>query len=86
VLDGDVVVLEALGLVLGGGEEFLGAGGDEDLVGGTGGAGDLGEAVEFLVEAVGHEVGGDAGFGEDGGARPPSCSRRAARRCSTSTC
>ena len=67
VLDGDVVVLEALGLVLGGGEELLRSAGDVDLVGGAGGAGDFGQAVEFLVEARGDEVRGDAGLGEDGG-------------------
>ena len=67
VLDRDVVVLEALGFLLGLGQELGDAGGDVDLVGAAGGAGDFGQAVDFLLDAGAEGVDADVGLIEDGG-------------------
>ena len=87
VFDGDVLVLEALGFVLRRGQQLLQPGGDVDLVQSYAGAGNLGELVEFLDQAAVKvfELAHLARARIDW-ARPPSCSSRASRRCSTSIC
>ena len=66
MFDGDVFVLELLGLVLGLGEEPVQAGGDEDLVGRAGWPGDLWQTVQFLFEARPQRVDVDARARQDG--------------------
>ena len=86
MLYGDVFVLELLGFVLGGGEQAVEPRGDVDLVGRAGRAGDLGHAVEFLIEAGQRVDRLTPACVRMDDARPPSCSSRAASRCSASIC
>ena len=66
VLDRDVVVLEAAGLVFGLGQEAVEAAGDVDLVGRARGARDLGEALQFLLEGLEDGHGRHVRLVEDG--------------------
>ena len=70
VLDGEEVVLEFLGLVLGLGEQFVETAGEVVVVRRSGRTRDAGQFLQFSLEADGQRLGGDAGLLEDGRGQP----------------
>ena len=60
-----IVVFEALGFLLGVGEELGEAGGDVDLLGRAGGRSDFGKFFEFLFQPAAELVRIEAGFAQD---------------------
>jgi hypothetical protein len=85
VFDGDEVVFEAFGFVFGAGEDVVESLRDVDLVGGSGDVTLGRRSSSCSRRARRFSTFTPARLTIDG-ARPPPCARRAASRCSTSTC
>ena len=66
MLDGNKVVLEVLGLVLGFGEQLIEARRNVNLVGGSGRAAHFGQTVEILIQAGGESFDIGSGAFENG--------------------